>query len=106
MTNITEEQRRQHVAAMRANFAIEDMHPDAEDLAWEERYIEGTASLDDLLKYAREYAKERRRREGAVNFARTSIGLEGLRPSMADEERARHFIDGEIPLDVFADPKG
>jgi len=56
MTTTTKEQRRQHVATMRANFAIEDMHPDADDLALQERYIDGTASLDDLMNHARAYA--------------------------------------------------
>lgn len=54
----TKDQRRQHVAAMRANFGIENIHPDAEDVAWQERYIEGTASLDQLLSYARIFAED------------------------------------------------
>lgn len=54
--NSSREDRRQHVATMRANFAIEGMHPDAEDLALQERYIDGTASLDDLMNHARAYA--------------------------------------------------
>lgn len=54
--NVSKEERRQHVATMRANFAIEDMRPDPEDLALQERYIDGTASLDDLMNYARAYA--------------------------------------------------
>jgi hypothetical protein len=90
---------------MRANFALEDMPPDAEDLALQERYIEGTASLDDLLTYARAYASEHRRREDAVNFARASVGLEGFMPSKEAEVHARRFINGEIRLDEFVCPK-
>lgn len=56
--NDSRELRRKHVAAMRANFAIEDMHPDAEDLALQERYIDGTANLDEFIKHARAYADE------------------------------------------------
>lgn len=55
--NFSREQRRQNVAVMRANFAIEGMHPNAEDLALQERYIDGTASLDDLMNHARAYCR-------------------------------------------------
>jgi hypothetical protein len=54
--NASKELRRKHVAAMRANFAIEDMYPDVEDLALQDRYIDGTVSLDELLNHARAYA--------------------------------------------------
>lgn len=54
--NASKELRRKHVAAMRANFAIEDMYPDAEDLARQDRYIDGTVSLDELMNHARAYA--------------------------------------------------
>ncbi len=43
-------------------------------------------------------ADERRRRENAVNFARASIGLEGFRPSKAEEDRVSRFISGEMDL--------
>ena len=46
-------------------------------------------------------AAERRRRENAVSFARASVGLEGFKPSEADEARARRFISGEIQLAEF-----
>lgn len=50
-------------------------------------------------------AAERRRRESAVNFARSSIGLEGFKPSKADEAHARRFINGEIQLADFVQVK-
>lgn len=56
--NASKELRRKHVAAMRANFAIEDMYADAEDLARQEQYIDGTISLDDLMTHARAYAAQ------------------------------------------------
>lgn len=99
MTTTTREQRRQHVATMRANFGIEDMHPTAEDLAWQERYIEGTANLDDLLTHARTFAEARREREDAMNFARASVGLEGFKPSALAEACARQIVDGQITVD-------
>ena len=54
--SVSKELRRQHVAAMRANFALEDMYPDAEDLALQDKYIDGTANLDDLMNHALAYA--------------------------------------------------
>jgi hypothetical protein len=54
--NASKELRRKYVAAMRANFAIEDMYPDVEDLAQLDRYIDGTVGLDDLMNHARAYA--------------------------------------------------
>ncbi len=44
---------------------------------------------------------ESRRREAAVNFARSSVGLEGFKPSKDAETRARQFIKGEIHLADF-----
>lgn len=52
----SKELRRKHVASVRANFAVEGMYPDPEDLALQERYIDGTVSLDDLIKHAHAYA--------------------------------------------------
>ncbi|WP_047228089.1 antitoxin VbhA family protein [Pseudomonas brassicacearum] len=46
---------------------------------------------------------ERRRREEAVNYARSSVGLEGFQLSNADEKRARRFINGEIDLTEFVE---
>lgn len=55
-TNTTEEDRRAHVARMRASFALEGMHGDPEDLALQEQYIRGEVTLDDMLAYARTFA--------------------------------------------------
>ena len=44
---------------------------------------------------------ERLLRRDAVNFARASVGLEGLKPSGALESQARRFINGEIDLAEF-----
>jgi len=49
---------------------------------------------------------ERRRREEAVNYARSSVGLEGFQLSKADEKRARRFVDGEIDLIEFVECRG
>lgn len=43
-------------------------------------------------------AAERLRRENAVNFAMSSVGLEGFKPSKTEEDRARRFVAGEIEL--------
>ena len=50
---------------------------------------------------ARLSVADRQRREGAVAFARASVGLEGFMPSAEDEALARSFIDGEIELSDF-----
>lgn len=50
-------------------------------------------------------AERRRRRENAVNFARSSVGLEGFKPSKAEEAHARRFINGEIELAEFVQVK-
>ena len=47
---------------------------------------------------------ERSRREGAVNYARASVGLEGFSLSEANEAHARRFIAGEISLQEFVQP--
>ncbi|MBY4796708.1 chromosome segregation protein ParM [Burkholderia multivorans] len=44
---------------------------------------------------------ERRRREEAVNYARSSVGLEGFKISEAEEQHARRFVNGEIELAEF-----
>lgn len=46
-------------------------------------------------------AKERRRREEAVAFARASVGLEGFKPSVEEEALARRFVQGEISLEEY-----
>jgi hypothetical protein len=48
---------------------------------------------------------ESRRREQAVSFARASVGLEGFKPSKAEEAHARRFIKGEIQLAEFVQVK-
>jgi hypothetical protein len=48
---------------------------------------------------------ESRRREAAVNFARSSVGLEGFKPSQAAETGARQFIKGDIHLADFVKAK-
>ena len=48
-----ENERRRRVEAMQANFVQEGMHPDAEHEVLMGRYIAGTATLSDLLGYAR-----------------------------------------------------
>lgn len=44
---------------------------------------------------------DRETRLNAVNYARASIGLEGITPSLQDEEYAAAYIDGHITLDEF-----
>lgn len=48
---------------------------------------------------------ERRKRQEAVSYARASVGLEGFKPSQADEEHAARFIAGEIDLAEFVAPR-
>ena len=47
---------------------------------------------------------ERRKRQEAVNYARASVGLEGFKPSEANEQRAARFVAGEIDLADFVKP--
>lgn len=52
--------------------------------------------------------EERKRREDAANFARASVGLEGLKISAKCEARTQLYINGEIDFDQFMevpDPK-
>lgn len=44
---------------------------------------------------------ERRKRQEAVNYARASVGLEGFKPSEADERWAARFVADEIDLAEF-----
>ncbi|AXA74365.1 hypothetical protein CE205_29005 [Achromobacter insolitus] len=48
---------------------------------------------------------ERIRRQSAVNYARASVGLEGFSLSEADEAHAQRFIDGQISLREFVQPR-
>lgn len=52
----TQDSRRKHVLAMNASFALEDMHPDAQDIALQQRYIDGEIGLSDMLTYAVAFA--------------------------------------------------
>lgn len=47
---------------------------------------------------------ERRKRQAAADFARASVGLEGFKPSEADEQKAARFVAGEIDLAEFVKP--
>lgn len=48
---------------------------------------------------------ERGRRQSAVNYARASVSLEGFSLSEADEAHAQRFIDGQISLQEFVQPR-
>jgi len=99
----TAEERRRRIETMRANFAQEGMHPDAEDRALQERYIEGTATLADLLAHARAYAStaQLRARENAVAQALATVRLEGGVVSARALENGRRYVLGEIGIDEF-----
>lgn len=49
--------RQQHVEQMNANMAIEGFYPDESDIILQKGYINGTVTIDDLLRHAREYAE-------------------------------------------------
>lgn len=59
-------------------------------------YVERSRSRAPLIS-----AAERKRREEAVNYGRSSVGLEGFALSKADEKHAQRFISGEIELAEF-----
>lgn len=48
---------------------------------------------------------ERSRRQSAVNYARASVDLEGFSLSEADEAHAQRFVDGQISLQEFVQPR-
>jgi hypothetical protein len=48
---------------------------------------------------------ERSRRQSEVNYARASVGLEGFSLSEADEAHAQRFVDGQISLQEFVQPR-
>ncbi|MFY2087676.1 antitoxin VbhA family protein [Achromobacter xylosoxidans] len=48
---------------------------------------------------------ERSRRQSAVNYARASVGLEGFSLSEADEAHAQRFVDGQMTLQEFVQPR-
>ncbi len=59
----TKTERAEHVRQANANQALEGLRPDAQDLEIQARYIEGTASLDDLLQHAENFATQLRKRD-------------------------------------------
>jgi hypothetical protein len=59
VTTSSSYERDHQVTQMRANFSIEGIEPREDDLTWQHRYIEGTASLADMLQHARDYAGSR-----------------------------------------------
>jgi hypothetical protein len=46
---------------------------------------------------------ERRRRQEAVDYARASVGLEGLSPSPDAEALARDYVEGNITIQECVD---
>jgi hypothetical protein len=54
--NSLREERRKQVHAMRINFSLEDMYPDADDLALQEAYIRGHVTISHMLEHARAFA--------------------------------------------------
>jgi hypothetical protein len=58
-------ERSSHVVQMRANFSIEGMEPSADDRQLQQRYIDGTVSLEEMLQHARAYARRCHTAQGA-----------------------------------------
>jgi hypothetical protein len=54
----TREERARHVARMRANFAIEDMHAQADDLDLQQRYIDDDITLAEMLAHGHNFARQ------------------------------------------------
>lgn len=54
----TREDRTRHVVQMRANFALEGMLPQTDDLELQQCYIEGKISVDEMLNYAQDFARK------------------------------------------------
>lgn len=50
-------ERRRHVAQMLTNFRLEELEPTEADKQLHEAYIAGTATLDDMLEHADDFAK-------------------------------------------------
>lgn len=82
--------RERHVAQMLASSRLEGLKPDDDHQKLLQAYIEGTASLDDLLNHARNYA-------AAVQAA--------YRPRLADDggtyyllPRDQHLLSPYVPL--------
>ena len=49
--------RSKHVAQMRANFAIEGLLPDCDDLELQRRYVAGEIDLEAMLLHARDFTR-------------------------------------------------
>ena len=62
--NSLQEERGQQVHAMRINFALEGIYPNADDLALQEAYIRGDVTISDMLEHARAFA-DRHSQHGA-----------------------------------------
>lgn len=85
-------------------------HPDDEELS--RRYVAGEITIRDAIEAVHASARtplaitdaERRKRQAAADFARSSLRLEGFSPSEEAEARMRRFIDGEIGLDEAVKP--
>lgn len=58
----TTQERAMHVRQANANQALEGLQPDAGDREIRARYIEGTATLADLLDHAKRFVVESRNR--------------------------------------------
>jgi hypothetical protein len=52
------------IAEVNANFAIEGMEPDESDKRIQQEFIEGKASVEDLLRHALEFAVSAGKGEG------------------------------------------
>jgi hypothetical protein len=61
---LTREERAYHVARMRANFSLEGIHPQVDDLDIEQRYIDGAVTLEDMLQHARDFANRAANADG------------------------------------------
>lgn len=60
MLTTTVTTRRHAVTQARANFAIEDFTPDADDLALQAGYVAGVVSLADMLQHARDFVASKK----------------------------------------------
>jgi len=83
--------RERHVAQMLASSRLEGLEPDDDHRKLLQAYIEGTASLDDLMNHARDYA--------------TAVQADAYRSRLADDggtyyllPRDQHLLPPYIPL--------
>jgi hypothetical protein len=76
----TPEERAQHVRQMLANFQLEGLGPDEADQQLLQAYIDGTATLDELLDHARAYAYDQWFR------AEVQAAIDDPRPSIPHEQ--------------------